>query len=77
MTTRGVYRLVPRTEVAVTRPVLERAGWRCEGQNCGRDENLRVVERVGHPRAAFCRRCRITLGDVVEKLKGAGHGQRA
>ena len=70
---RSVYRLVPRAEAAVTRPVLERAGWRCEG--CGRDEGLRVVERVKLSRAAFCRRCRMGLGDVVERLpKGEDHG---
>ncbi len=77
---RSVYRLVSRTEVAKTRPVLERAGWRCEGQGCTRDENLRVVERVGKPREVLCRRCRMGLGDVVEKLpasifaKGDHHG---
>lgn len=51
--------IVPKTEVAITRPVMQRADWLCEC--CKRDDGLRVVERRGRF-AALCPACRVQDG---------------
>jgi hypothetical protein len=51
--------LLPKDAPAVTRPELERAGWRCEG--CGEPSDLRVAEGYGE-RVVLCRGCRIDDG---------------
>jgi hypothetical protein len=51
------YKLVPKTDVKVTRPALERASWLCEG--CRDDEDLRVVEKKPGGYVVLCSRCRL------------------
>ena len=50
---------VNRSDVAKTRPALERAGYRCE--HCRTGEELRVVEGLGHV-VVLCTRCAIGDG---------------
>lgn len=50
---------VPKTEVAKSRPALERAGYRCEG--CRLDEGLRVAEGSGQL-VVLCPRCGLDDG---------------
>lgn len=65
----GSYRLVDRTNVAVTRPALEKARWRC--QSCGGEDNLRVIEHGGAVKVV-CDPCRARLGSpAVWGMKGA------
>lgn len=55
------YRLVPKTNVAVTRPALEQAGWRC--RRCSDDSDLRVVElRISGELRVLCNVCRVHSG---------------
>jgi len=60
------YRLVARTNTAVTRPALERAGWRCE--RCPSDDNLRVIEHHGTI-MVVCDSCRVKVGQPVSTGK--------
>ena len=55
----GAYHLVDKTNVAVTRPALEGAHWRC--QACRDDENLRVIDIKGVIKV-LCDQCRLRLG---------------
>jgi hypothetical protein len=55
----GAYRLIDKTDVAVTRPALENARWKC--QTCGHDETLRVIDLKGVIRVV-CDPCRVRLG---------------
>jgi hypothetical protein len=61
----GAYRLIEKTNVAVTRPALDAAGWRCQGRpgwsKCADDEGLRVIELRGAIRVV-CESCRAQLG---------------
>lgn len=55
------FRFVERSEVHVTRPALERAGWKCE--QCPSVDGLRVVEFYrGRLVRVLCGRCRMRLG---------------
>jgi len=56
------FRLVDRSDVAATQPVLERAGWRCE--RCGNGDNLRVIDQRGALSVA-CDTCRVKIGQPV------------
>lgn len=53
------HELVPKTELAVTRPALERAGYRCE--HCLDRSQLRVVRGV-EVTMVLCPECRCTGG---------------
>ena len=55
----GAYRLIDKSNVAVTRPALEAAKWRCQG--CKDDENLRVVDHRDTIKV-LCDTCRLRLG---------------
>jgi hypothetical protein len=55
----GAYQLIDKKNVAVTRPALEGANWRC--QSCRDDENLRVIDQRGVVRV-LCDQCRLRLG---------------
>lgn len=51
-----MYTLVERSDVKTSRPVLERAGWRCE--RCPSTSSLRVVAYRGAV-LALCDACRV------------------
>lgn len=54
------FEWVPRTDVAKTRPALERAKYRCEC--CPRDDGLRVVQGREGELAVLCPECAVTGG---------------
>jgi hypothetical protein len=57
----SAYRLIDKTDVAVTRPALDKAGWRCEV--CRDDEELRVIDQKGNLRV-LCDSCRVKIGSL-------------
>lgn len=63
------YRLVERSNVAVTRPALERAGWRCE--RCPSADDLRVIDQRGTI-LVVCDGCRVKVG---QPFSASGKGQ--
>jgi len=66
----GAYRLVEKTDTAVTGPALERAQWRC--QTCKMDEDLRVIVLPDGSVKVLCNRCRVRLGSPAP---GRGKGR--
>ncbi len=60
------YRLVARSDVAVTRPALERAGWRCE--HCHDADDLRVIDHRGTI-LVVCDACRVKVGQPLSPTK--------
>ncbi len=58
----GAYKLIDKTKIAVTRPVLEKAKWRCQGPGgCRAESGLRVIEHRGKL-SVVCDVCRARLG---------------
>jgi hypothetical protein len=56
-----LFRFVERSEVAITRPAMEKAHWRCE--MCPATEALRVVQFFrGDVVQVLCRRCQMRVG---------------
>ena len=53
------FEWVPRSDVALTRPALERAGYRCE--HCRRGDGLRVVDGFGQ-HVVLCPKCAMDGG---------------
>jgi len=56
----AIVRIVGLREVAVTRPLLERAQWRCE--SCNSPDDIRVVQFQSHDMMVLCTRCRLRAG---------------
>jgi len=60
------YRLVARSDTAVTRPALERAKWRCE--HCHDPDDLRVIEHRGTI-LVVCDACRVKVGQPLSNTQ--------